>query len=172
MLFLNNYLVNKKILSIRDTMPIAFITKAICNPSNLKVEGFYCIDFFTKETKVLLNQDIREVSKQGFVVNDQDSLTSFDELIRLKKVIELNYTLINKPVETISKKKIGKIDDFSFDSEIMYINKIYVYRSILKNFNGAVASVDRNQIIELTDNKVIIEDLEESIRITNPIIAT
>ncbi len=172
MLFLNNYLLNKKILSIRDTMPIAFISKAICNPSNLKIEGFYCVDLFSKETKVLLNQDIREFSKQGLIVNDQDSLTSFSELIRLKKVIELNYTLINKPVQTISKKRIGKIDDFSFDSEVMYVNKIYVYQSILKNFKGSVASVDRNQIIELTDHKVIIEDLEESIRITSPIIAS
>lgn len=159
MLQLSSGLLNKSVMSLRTGTPIANITGAIINPDNLKVEGFYCQDIYDKSTLVLLYQDIRDILPQGFVVNDHDVLAAPEELVRLKKVLDLNFELIGKQVETVSKQKVGKVSDYATETETMFIQKIYVSQSLIKSFTGGSLSVDRNQVQEITPRKVIISEL-------------
>lgn len=162
MLQLSASLLNKSILSLRTGMPIATITGAVINPNNLKVEGFYCEDRFDKKQLIMLYQDIRELLPQGYVVNDHDVLVEASELVRLKDVLELNFEIIGKPVETISKQKVGKVSDFATETETMFVQKLYVSQSILKSFTGGSLSVDRNQINEITPRRIIINELTKT----------
>jgi sporulation protein YlmC with PRC-barrel domain len=150
---------NKSVLSLRTGTPIASIVAPIINPDNLKIEGFYCQDRFSKETLVLVYQDIRDMLPKGYVVNDHDVLVEPDELVRLKKVLNLQFELVGKPVYTTSKEKVGKVSDFATETETMFIQKIYVSQSILKNLTGGSLSIDRTQINEITPNRVIINEL-------------
>ena len=101
MLQLSNALLDKTILSLRTGGPIASVIGPVINPDNLKVEGFYCQDKFDKKSQlILLSQDIRENLPQGIVVNDHDVLADPEDLVRLKKVLDLNYQLVGKHVET------------------------------------------------------------------------
>lgn len=159
MLQLSESLLNKPVMSLRTGLPVATVTEAIINPNNLKIEGFYCIDKFSKDTLVLLYQDIRDLMPQGFVVNDHDVLVEPHELIRLKDTLDLHFTLIGKPVVTVSKDRVGKVSDFATEVETMYIQKLYVTQNLLKSLAGGNLGVDRNQINEITDKKIIINDL-------------
>jgi sporulation protein YlmC with PRC-barrel domain len=159
MLQLSTKLLNKSVLSLRTSSVIATITGPIINPNNLKIEGFYCQDSIDKQILVLLYQDIRDVLAQGYVVNDHDVLTDPDELIRLKKVMDLNFELIGKPVITIGKQKVGKVSDYATEMTTMYIQKIYVAQSIIKSFTGGSLSIDRTQVNEITPRRVIINEL-------------
>src|SRR5690606_36360335 len=82
MLQLSASLLNKPVLSLRTSSPVAATTTPIINPDNLKIEGFYCIDNRTKQLLVLVYQDIRELIPQGFIVNDFDVLAEPKELVR------------------------------------------------------------------------------------------
>ena len=117
---------------------------------------------------MLLTQDIRDMVPKGFVVNDHDVLSEPEELVRLKKVIELSYNPIGKQVVTISKSKVGKVSDYAFDNNSMYIQKLYVSQSILKSFTGGTLSVDRSQINEITPKKIIINELTKKARLPAP----
>jgi len=160
MLQLSNVLQNRPILSLRTGTAVATATAPIINPNNLKIEGFFCNDRFDKKRLVLLSQDIRDVIAQGIVVNDHDVLSEPGELVRLKKVLELNFTLVGKPVETVSKQKVGKVGDYAVEVSSMYIQKLYVSRSVLKSLTAGSLSVDRTQINEITNRRIIINDLE------------
>lgn len=166
MLQLSGTMLNRQVLSLRTGSPIAQIIGPIINPDNLKIEGFYCEEFPEKKQSVLLYQDIRDVLPQGVVVNDFDALSDPSELVRLKKVLELDFELIGKPVETLSKDKVGKVTDYAFETATMYIQKIYVSQSILKSLTGGSLSIDRNQIQEITPKRVIINDLLQGTRAT------
>jgi sporulation protein YlmC with PRC-barrel domain len=159
MLQLSATLLNKQVLSLRTGGPIATVTAAIINPDNLKIEGFYCTDRFDKKQLVLLYQDIRETLAKGYVVNDHDVLVEPEELVRLQKVLELNFSLIGKHVVTVDKEKVGKVSDYAVDSKSMYIQKIYVSQSILKSLTGGSLSIDRSQVHEVTPKRVIINEL-------------
>jgi uncharacterized protein YrrD len=152
-------MLNRDVLSLRTGSPIAQITASIINPDNLKIEGFYCTEFDTKQQMVLLYQDIRDILPQGVVVNDLDALSEPEELIRLKKILEMDFELLGKPVVTISNEKIGKVSDYAFETATLYIQKVYASQSLLKSLTVGSLSIDRNQIQEITPKKVIIQDL-------------
>jgi uncharacterized protein YrrD len=162
MLLLSETILNQPILSLRTGSQIAQIFGFIMNPDNLKIEGFYCHDRLDKKDLVLLYQDIRNIISQGIIVNDHDVLSAPDILVRLQEIIKLDFLLIGKTVETIDKQRVGKVKDFAIDSETFFVQKIYVGRSLMKSFNNSQLSIDRSQVIEITDNKIIIQELLKS----------
>ena len=159
MLQLSGTLLRKPVLSLRTGRPVALATEPIINPNNLKIEGFYCEDNYDKKQLILLYQDIRELINEGFIVNDHDVLIEPEELVRLKDIIGIHFNLLGKPVQTISKQKVGKVSDYAVETETMYIQKLYASQSILKNLTGGNLSIDRSQINEITPKRIIINDL-------------
>lgn len=159
MLQLSNFLQNRQVLSLRAGETVATATEPIINPNNLKIEGFYCNDRFERKQLVLLTQDIREIIKDGFVIDDHERLVETSELVRLKQVLELRFSLIGMQVVTTTGEKIGKVSDYAIETESMIITKLYASQSILKNFTGGSLSIDRNQIQEITPKKIIISEL-------------
>lgn len=163
MLQLSNMLINRPVLSLRTGTVVATATAPIINPNNLKIEGFYCDDRFNKNRLILLYQDIRDIISQGFVINDHDVLSDPTELVRLKDILELNFELIGKPVETVSKVKVGKVTDFATEITTMYVQKLYVSQPIYKSLTGGNLGVDRTQINEITNRRIIINDLHGNV---------
>lgn len=168
MLQLSAALLGQPVMSLRTGGEIARVESAIINPNNLKIEGFYCSDHFNKQRLILLTQDIRDNLKQGLVVDDHDVLTEPDELVRLKEILDLGFELMGKPVETASKHKVGKVSDYAVDNQTLYIQKIYVGPSILKSLTSGQLSVDRNQIVEITNRRIVIKDLEQKVKSPMP----
>lgn len=162
MLQLSGAFQNKPVMSLRTGTQVATAMAPIFNPNNLKIEGFYCADRFEKKQLVLLYQDIRDIIQQGFVIDDHAVLVEADELIRLKDIMKLNFELIGKQVQTASKHKVGKVSDYATETTTMYVQKIYVSQSLLKSFTGGSLSIDRNQIVEITPRRIIINDLVQS----------
>ena len=158
MLQLSGSFVNKAVLSLRTGGVVGQITSPIVNPNNLKIEGFFCQDRFHKERTILLAQDIRENSPKGFVINDQEVLSDPDDLVRLKPIIDLHFELLGKPITTVTKSRLGKVTDYAVDGESMYIQKLYAGQSLLKSFSGGQLSIDRSQLVEITDRKIVIQD--------------
>jgi uncharacterized protein YrrD len=164
MLRLSQALINKPVLSLRLGNEIATVVKPIINPNNLKIEGFYCLDRYDrKKSLVLLYKDIREIIPKGFIVNDHEVLSEPSELLRLKDILEINFELIGKPVVTVGKVKVGKVSDYATEESSLYIQKLYVGQSLVRNFTGGSLNVDRNQIVEITNRKIIIQDLVQGI---------
>ncbi len=159
MLQLSNMLINRPVLSLRTGTQVALAVSPIINPNNLKVEGFYCQDSFNrKQVLVLVEQDIRDILPQGIVINDYDVLTAPEELVRLRDVLSLDFTLIGKPVVTVDKSRMGKVGDFATDVDSMFIQKLYVTRSMLKSLAGGELGVDRSQIVEITRKQIVISN--------------
>jgi sporulation protein YlmC with PRC-barrel domain len=159
MLQLSGSLLNKPVLSLRSGGAVAWTVEPIFNPNNLKVEGFYCDDTKDKHRLILLYQDIRELSPRGFIIDDHDVLAQPRDLVRLKSMLKLNFELLKKPVVTVSKDKVGKVSDYAVETDTMYVQKLYVSRSILRNLASGSLSIDRSQIVEITNSRIIINDL-------------
>lgn len=162
MLKLANSLLNQSVVSLRTGGAVARVESAIINPDNLKIEGFYCSDSRSREQLILLVQDIRDIVPQGIVVDDHNVLVEASELVRLKKVLELQFELIGKPVQTVKKQKLGKVNDYAVDDQSFYVQKLYVERSLLKSLSSGQLSIDRTEIVEVTDKRVIIKELQKT----------
>ena len=149
------------ILSLRTGSEVAILRRPIINPDNLKIEGFYVDDLYDKKrTLILLVQDIREILANGLAINDHEVLSSPHELHRHQKILENNISLLNKPVVTASNKKIGKLSEYAVDDNSFYIQKLYVSQSLLRNITGSNLILDRNQIVDVSNSKIVVKDLE------------
>ena len=148
-------------MSLRSGGRIATAHQPLFNPDNLKIIGFHSTDSFSGERLILLTQDIRDHIDKGFVVDDIDTLADPEDLIRLKELLEIDFTLVGKPVLTDARKKIGKVNDYAVDSTSFYIQKLYVTQSLIKNFAQGELSVDRKQILEVTDKNIVIKDPQQ-----------
>ncbi len=155
-------------MSLRTGAAVATSQALIINPNNLKIEGLYCVDRFSNERLILLQQDIRDMVPQGIAINDHDALTDPEDLIRLQDILKLNFEILGKPVVTVSKKRLGKVNDFAADSESLYIQKIYVGQSVFKSLSGGQLSIDRDQVIEITPNKIVVQDPLQPTRASAP----
>ena len=160
MLQLSEAILNRPVLSLRTGTQVATALRPIINPNNLKIEGFYCQDSESRRELILLPQDIRDAVPQGFVIDDHDVLVEASDLVRLQPIIALNFEILNKQAETVSKQKLGKINDYAVEIPSLIIKKLYVTQSLLKNLSGSNLGIDRTQIVEVTDKKVVVQDLE------------
>lgn len=152
-------LFNRPIMSLRTSARIGVATEPIINPHNLKILGWWCSVPNKKSGIVLLTEDVREVMPSGLAVNDEDSLSSADDLVRHKEILDIKFVLIDKVVRT-KRRKLGKVDDFSYN-EGMFVQKLYVARPVTKIFSSQdTLLIDRNQILEVTDNYILVQDTE------------
>jgi uncharacterized protein YrrD len=161
MLQLSGMLINRPVLSLRTGTQIASTLAPIINPNNLKIEGFYCQ--VGRKQLVLVAQDVRDIMPQGVVVNDQDVLTEPEELVRLKDIIGVKFELLGKEVATTAKNKLGKVTDYATEVSSLFVKKLYVTPSFFKSINGGELGIDRTQIVEITDKKIVVQDLSQKV---------
>jgi len=160
MLQLSNNITNVPVMSLRTGGKIATATMPIINPHNLRVEGWFCEDVFSKDTLVLLAQDVRDFVPQGIAVNDHDVLSDPEELVRLQEILSLNFNLLGKSVVTNHKRRIGKVADYALETTTLVIQKLYVSRPVYRSISDGQLSIDHSQILEINDKKIIIKEAD------------
>ena len=163
MLRLQSQLWGKPIISLQTGRKIGELGEPIINPTQLQVAAFYCDAFYNDTISVLYPEDIREINPLGIFVDDQSKLMELDDLVRLEEFIRINYTPLGKIVAN-KRRKIGKVNDYAIEDEFFQIQKLYVAVSVLRNLQSGARIIDRNQIAEIQDKKIIIKDGEERVR--------
>lgn len=159
MLRLSKSLRNQAVLSLRSGSPVATAIEPILNPHNLKIVGWWCKAPSTSGQLVLLTEDVREITPAGLAVNDNAALSSPDELVRHREILDIRFQLMDKTVKT-KRQKLGKVSDFSYDDSL-FVQKLYVARSLVKIFTAEdTLIIDRTQILEVTDSYILVRDTE------------
>ena len=167
MLKLSQNITDIPIMSLRTGHKVGTAKRPIINPNKLRVEGWYCHDIFSGQQLVLPFSEVRELIPQGLAVNDHDAMTEPEDIIRLQEIIDIDFQIIGKQVVTNHKRKLGKAIDYAVDPDTMKIEKIYISRPIYKSLTDGQLVVDRSQIIETTNKKIIIRDSDIKIESRN-----
>jgi sporulation protein YlmC with PRC-barrel domain len=157
MMVLSSALINKPVASVQSGHKVATTADMIIDPRNLKVFAFKVIS--PKSPNLVLHtEDVRNVTPQGLVIDHNNQLMTFDEdLVRLNEVAKINFVLIDKPVYADDKKKVGKVSDFATETQDFMIMKLHVTRSLLKSFGSSQLIIDRSQIVQITDDHIVVK---------------
>lgn len=158
MLLPDTRLINAPVLSLQTGGALGHITSAIIDPRQLIVAAFYCDGPHIQNTAVLHVEDIREITNMGVIVDDAETLMSPNEdLVRLQQIINFHFELMGKPVIDTTKHKLGRIQGYSVDADSFYIMKINVKQTLFKDFFGGTLLVDRTQVVEVNDHRIIVQ---------------
>jgi sporulation protein YlmC with PRC-barrel domain len=165
MLVSANRLIGTPILSMQSANSIGTIAAPIVDPDSFKIVAFYLDGpLIDRSANILDVKSIREYSRYGCVVDSIEELIGKDDVVKISKIIDLNFDLINLKVETKKGSKLGRISDFTVTSEDFMIQQIIVKRPLMKSFSDPELTIPRKEIVEVNDYKVIVKDEEKVIK--------
>ena len=165
MLVVGSNLIGKPLLSIHVGGEIARLEKAIVDPDNLKIIAYQVDGPLIKGEvgNIVLIDDVREMAPSGMIVDSIDELVQRSDVVRIDKIMALNFNLLGMKVETKAGKKIGKVTDYTVDMDSFSIYQLVVRRSAVKAIVDPELIINRSQVVEITDYKVIIKNEEEKV---------
>jgi len=158
MLILKERLIDVPILSLQTSAPLATTSQPIIDPRELVIVAFYCKGpLLDVDPAILHIEDIREFSTLGFIVDDAEVIMPPNELVRLQQIINFNFELIGKMVVDDTGHKIGKVTNYIVDTNSFYITQLVIEPQLWRSWNTAEIRIGRQQIIEITDHKIIVK---------------
>lgn len=159
MLLLGSKLIDMPILSLQTGGRLATTKKAVINPADLKVLAYEVAGpRLNQKPSFLRIADIREISPIGIIVDSNEELVGLDDVILIKKIINLDFNLLGIKIINQQKSKIGVAIDYIIDSDSLYIKKIRVKQTFLKSLNKTELLIDRTQIVEISNDYIMVKD--------------
>lgn len=158
--------INCPVLSLHLGAPIARTISPIIDPEKLQIIAFTVEGPETGNGQIgdiLDTRSIREFSNLGMIIDSADEFISRTDVIKIDKVMSLNFSLINLKVETKRGSHLGKVISFIIDNETFTVQQIIVKRPAIKSFMDPELTIHRNEIIEVNDYKIIIKDDEKTL---------
>jgi uncharacterized protein YrrD len=158
MLITGSQLVGTPIMSLQTGMPLGAAEGAIINPSNLKIVAYEVEGpNLDQHPSLLLVSDIREFSDMGMIIDSSDEFVGAEDVIKLKPLYDLKFTVLGKQVVDERRQKIGKVVDYTIEPRGFVIQQLSVKRPLLKSINEAELLVHRSQIVEINDRQIIVK---------------
>ena len=168
MLVIGSKMLNCPILSLHVGGEIAETREAVIDPENLRIIAYTLDGPLLRDPEygnILMTDDVREISQNGMIIDSIDRLVNQEDIIRLNEIMSLNFNLIGLKVVTQGGKKLGKIVDYTFDSQSFAIFQLIVQRPMLASINDPQLTINRSQIIEIDDYKITIKHDKEQVKV-------
>ena len=161
-------LVGYPVLSLHVGGPIAWTDAEVVDPEKLKIVAFLvsgpAIQNDPEAGDILETRDVREFSNIGMIVDSVETFVNEGDVIKLDKILKLNFSLIGLKVETKKGSKLGKVSDFVVDTDTFTVHQLIVKRPVVKAIIDPELTIPRKEILEVNDYKIIVKDEEEKIR--------
>lgn len=162
-----NRFIDTPIISLQVEAEIARTTEPIVDPRQLVVVGFFVTTQKHEPRQVIHTADIREVSHIGLIVNSFEAIMPLDDLVRLQKILDFEFELLNTPVFDEDGNKYGRVCDYSVDPDSFYVQQLFTQRSFIKSLTSLSQIIHRSQIVSITNEKIIIKsptvDVEDGV---------
>ena len=157
MLVLGSRFNETPVMSLQTGTRLAQTSRPIIDPANLMIKAFEVDGPLLSERPAFIRiNDIREIAQIGMIIDDNDELIGLDDVIAIKKLYDIDFNLVGMLVVDERKHKLGKVEDFTVETSSFVIQQLHVKRGLIKGFNDTGLLVNRSQIIEITDNEIIV----------------
>lgn len=166
MLVTASKLIGTPILSMQASGAIGRVSECIIDPDTLKIIAFRAEGGPIPRTgaNLLATSSIREYSNFGMVIDSADEFIDSEDVVKISKILALNFNLIGLKVESKKGSKLGKVMDYTVIPDNFIVQQLIVHRPALKSFIDPELTIHRKEIVEITDYKVIVKDEEKTIK--------
>ncbi len=160
-------LLSAPVLSLHMGGMIAKTTEIIVDPDSLKVVAFKVSGPETGNGEIgeyLQVKDVREYSPIGMVIDSSDDFVDMGDVVKLKKVLELNFSLDGMRVVTKKGTRLGKVANYTINTDGFLVQQLIVQRPFLKSFVDPELTIGRSEIVKISDTEIVVKDEEAKIR--------
>lgn len=167
MLVAGSKLAGYPVLSLHVGGEIARTKEPIIDPDGLKIIGYKLEGpLIGSEVGDILDvNSVREFAASGMIVDSSDEFANRGDIVRMDKVMDLNFKLVGLKVVTENGKNLGKVGDYTVDADSFTIYQLIVRRPVLKSLLDPELTINRSQIIEVDDYKITVKNEEEKVTV-------
>lgn len=152
-------IVGKPILSLQSGHPVAKVASLLINPDTLELVALFCSgNGWRKSEAALLLRDVRDIMRDGIIIDSPEDITNVSEIVRLQSLIERKFNLAGATVVTEAGHKLGTVEDFTIDTTSYKVQKLYLKQSVIKNFLLNNLIIDRSQIVDVASDRITVKD--------------
>ena len=153
---------NQPIISLQTGQQVGRIGSSIIDLSSLEMLAFTCIETKLKGRPIVLIDDVRQFTSDCVIVDSEDELTDFRDVIRLNKIEPDKSTPIEKPVYTdTTGQKLGNVEDMKLNLDTNRVQQLHVQKRVLFILPGPRLVIDRTQVVDITSQRIIVRDSTE-----------
>lgn len=158
MLLLGSKLIGTSIMSLQTGTKLAVTKRPIINPGNLQIIA-YEVDgpLLVEKPAYLRIADVRELSRIGMIIDSNDEFFGENDVISIKKLLDINFKLVGIEVIDDNNHKLGKVIDYSIDTNSFIIQQLRVKQKILKSITNTELLIHRSQIVEINNSSIIVK---------------
>jgi len=145
-------------MSLQTGTRLAHTLKPIIDPSNLRILAYEIEGpLLTENPSFIRTNDIREYGRLGMIINSNDELIGLSDVIQIEKIYKLKFPLIGVQVLDEHKRKLGKVDDYTLNTDDFVIQQLNVRRGFLKGITDTGLLVNRSQILEINNTSIVVK---------------
>jgi uncharacterized protein YrrD len=155
MLLLGERLIGTPIMSLQVGVKIAETVAPVIDPKNLAIIA-YEVDGPLLESRpsFIRIADIRELSDIGMIIDSSDELVGESDVIKI---------LVGMRVIDTNGKKLGKIVDYTLDTDSFIIQQLSVHGGIISSISNTEHVIHRSQITEINDTTIIVRGTDKKL---------
>jgi uncharacterized protein YrrD len=158
MLLLGSRLNSTPVMSLQTGGRLAHTAKPIIDPGNLRIIAYEVEgQLLTEHPMFVRTADIREYGRLGMIIDSSDELIGLDDVIQIEKLYELGFPLVGMQVVDDRKHKLGKVSDYTLETDGFVIQQLNVNRGFFKGLNDTGLLVHRSQIVEINDKAIVVK---------------
>lgn len=156
MILIGSALHNIPIMGLQTGAELARTERPIIDPKNLAIVAYELSGPLLGETNLLRIADVRELSDIGLIVDSGDEFISSSDVIKINQIYDLHFYLVGMSVMDEKRTKLGKVTDFTLETNGFIIQQLMVKRPLLHSFNDTELIIHRSQIIEINDQAIVV----------------
>jgi sporulation protein YlmC with PRC-barrel domain len=154
----SSFLSGLPVWSLQAGEPVARLGTPVIDPDTLQVKGFHVK--YENKNMILSSADVREIAREGVVIDREDLFSDLEDLPKLQPLAELNWSPIGLKVITKTQRFLGHITDYTIAGDSLHIYQLLV-EPPAKPFarKDRTFLINRSQILEYDDRRFIVRDV-------------
>lgn len=161
MLLPDTRLKHTPVMGLQTGTELARLTAPVIDPRRLEIVAYEVSGPLVTPPETFLRiADVRELSDLGMIIDSSDEFIAINDVIRLKEIFDFHFKLVGMKVIDERRRNLGKVSGYTIESESFLIQQLSVKPSILKSINNTQLLVRRTQIVEISDDVIVVKSGE------------
>lgn len=158
MYVLASQLKNLPIISLQTGETVTQVQALIIEMEKLEIVAVACTQMKEYSDPILMVRDIRQIASDCLIIDSEDDIGSGSDVVRLKDPIREAYSPIGSNVVSHMQRPIGKVEDFTINSESLKLQKLYIRQPIWRSWLGSSLIIAREQILDVKPKVIIVKE--------------
>ena len=151
-------LILKPVIMKREHALVGIVEDLVMNPDNGELVGILVREGFGKKNlKTLATKDIISITTDYYLISEYESLGELDEIVRVKKVLELGIKLVGSKVVTVLGIVLGRVRDYTVNTKSLHLDKLYVDQGVFRPLARELL-ISFPQIVSIEKDVVTVAD--------------